>query len=186
MVNFKGVWKIVAYCNSDFAGDKNTRTSVTGFCIYIRNCLISWKACSQKSVTLSSTKAEYVAVSEVCAEILFIKYLLEFLGVTIEYPITVMCDNVGAMFLSHNAKNSNQTKHVNICAHFVQQYVEDGWTTNRKDVRKNIWGSQINVTVRVWKLGEGNIYSTTVLFWVGLKKNIILHAYTYISLCTIF
>ena len=30
-VNFKGVWKIVAYCDSDFAGDKTTRTSVTGF-----------------------------------------------------------------------------------------------------------------------------------------------------------
>ena len=37
-----------------------------------------------------------------------------------------MCDNVGAIFLSHNAKNSNWTKHVDIRAHFVQQYVEDG------------------------------------------------------------
>ena len=113
------MWKIVAYCDSNFAGDKNTRTSVTGFCIYIENCLISWKAQSQKSVTLSPTEAEYVAVSKVCAEILCIKYLLEFLGVTIEYPITVMCDNVGAIFLSHNAKCSNRTKHVDICAHFV-------------------------------------------------------------------
>ena len=42
-VNFKGVWKIVAYCDSDFAGDKTTRTSVTGFCIYIGSCLILWK-----------------------------------------------------------------------------------------------------------------------------------------------
>ena len=37
-----------------------------------------------------------------------------------------MCDNVGAIFLSHNAKNSNRTKHVDICAHLVRQYVEDG------------------------------------------------------------
>ena len=125
-VNFQGLWKIVAYCDSDFTGDKNTRTSVTGFCIYIGNCLLSWKARSQKSVTLSSTEAEYVAVSEVCAEILFVKYLLEFLGVTIDYPITVMCDNVGAIYLSHNAKNSNRTKHVDIRAHFVRQYIEDG------------------------------------------------------------
>ena len=126
MVNFKGVWKIVAYCDSDFAGDKNTRRSVTGFCIYIGDSLISWKARAQKSVTLSSTEAEYVAVSEVCAEIIFIKYLLEFVEVNVEYPITVMCDNVGAIFLSNNAKNSNRTKHVDIRAHFVRQYVEDG------------------------------------------------------------
>jgi len=77
-------------------------------------------------VTLSSTEAKYVAVSEVCAEIIFIKYLLEFVGVNVKYPITVMCDNVGAIFLSNNAKNSNRTKHVDIRAHFVRQYVEDG------------------------------------------------------------
>ena len=44
MVNFKGVWKIVAYCDSNFAGDNNTRNSVTGFCVYIGSCLILWKA----------------------------------------------------------------------------------------------------------------------------------------------
>ena len=44
----------------------------------------------------------------------------------VEYPVTVMCDNVGAIFLSYNAKNSNRTKHVDIRAHFVRQYVEDG------------------------------------------------------------
>ena len=36
-----------------------------------------------------------------------------------------MCDNVGAFFLSYNAKNSNRTKHVDIRAYFVQQYAED-------------------------------------------------------------
>ena len=126
MLNFNGIWKVVAYCDSDFAGDKDSRNSVTGFCIYIGRCLISWKARGQKSVTLSSTEAEYVAVSEVCTEIIFIKYILEFLDVKVEYPVTVMCDNVGAIFLSYNAKNSNRTKHVDIRAHFVRQYVEDG------------------------------------------------------------
>ena len=43
-----------------------------------------------------------------------------------EYSITVMCDNVGAIFLSNNAKNSNRTKHVDIRAQFVRPYVEDG------------------------------------------------------------
>ena len=40
--------------------------------------------------------------------------------------MTVMCNNVGAIFLSYNAKNSNRTKHIDIHAHFVKQYVEDG------------------------------------------------------------
>ena len=40
LVNFMGIWKIIAYCNSDFSGDKDNRISVTGFCIYIGTCLI--------------------------------------------------------------------------------------------------------------------------------------------------
>ena len=43
-----------------------------------------------------------------------------------DYPITVHCDNVGAIFLAYNAKNSQRTKHVDIRAHYVRQYVEDG------------------------------------------------------------
>ena len=53
----------------------------------------------QKHVTLSSTKAEYVAVSEVCQEIMFIKSILEFIGVKIKTLITVYCDNVRTIFL---------------------------------------------------------------------------------------
>jgi hypothetical protein len=66
-------WEIFAYVDSDYAGDKDTRISVTGYVIFVQGCLISWKSKSQRSVTLSSTEAEYVAISEVCAEIMFVK-----------------------------------------------------------------------------------------------------------------
>ena len=59
-------------------------------------------------------------------EILFIRQILEFLKIKIDFPITVYCDNVGAIFLGHNAKNSQRTKHVDIRHHYVRQYVEDG------------------------------------------------------------
>ena len=126
LINFKGLWKIEAYSDSDFAGDRDTRLSVTGFSVFIGNCLVSWKSRSPKTVTLSSTEAEYVAVSEVCMEILFIKQILEFLKIIIDFPITVHCDNVGAIFLGYNEKNSQRTKHVDIRHHYVRQYVEDG------------------------------------------------------------
>ena len=40
LMNFNGTWQIVAFCDSDFAGDKDNRISVTGFCVYIGKCLI--------------------------------------------------------------------------------------------------------------------------------------------------
>jgi hypothetical protein len=54
-------------------------------------------------VTLSSSKAEYVAISEAVIEIHFIYYLLESIGITIEHPIVVRCDNVGAIFMAENS-----------------------------------------------------------------------------------
>ena len=118
-------WEVRGYYDSDFAGDKDTRISVSGFCVFVLGCLVSWKSRGQKNVTLSSTEAEYVAISELCAEILFIKMILEFLGIQINYPITVNCDNVGAIFLAHNKKTSRRTKHVDTRYHFVREHVEN-------------------------------------------------------------
>lgn len=44
LVNFMGIWEIVAYSDSDFTGDKDNKISVIGFCICIGTCLISWKS----------------------------------------------------------------------------------------------------------------------------------------------
>ena len=120
------IWTIKTFCDSDFAGDKASRISVSGYCIYVLNCLVAWKSRSQKHVTLSSTEAEYVAVSDVCTEIMFIRMLLEFLGVRVRMPITVHCDNIGAIFLSYNAKISQRTKHIDTKYRYVGEYVEQG------------------------------------------------------------
>jgi hypothetical protein len=120
------VWEMIAYCDSDYAGDKDGRKSVTGFVIYILGCLISWKSRSQKSVTLSSTEAEYVSISELCAEIMFLKQILEFLGIKVKLPIIVRVDNVGAIYLAQNAVSGPRMKHVDVRYHFVRDYIEDG------------------------------------------------------------
>jgi len=58
-------WIIKAYSDADFAGDKETRISVTGYVIYFMNVPICWRSRGQKGVTLSTTEVEYVACSEV-------------------------------------------------------------------------------------------------------------------------
>ena len=74
-------------------------------------------------MTLSSTEAEYVGISELCKEILFVKQVLEFLEIRYEFPIIVHVDNVGAIYLSKNSE-SRRTKHIDIRYHFVREYVE--------------------------------------------------------------
>jgi hypothetical protein len=119
-------WSMQAYCDSDYSGDRDTRKSVSGYLIYFMGCLVAWRSRSQKSVTLSSTEAEYVACSEAATEIVFIRNLLEFLGLKIEYPILLNIDNIGAIYMAENATSSKRTKHVDTRWHYVRNWIEDG------------------------------------------------------------
>ena len=112
--------------DSEYAGDRDTRISVYGYVIYFCGAPIAWKSKSGKSVTLSSTEAEYFAISEVAKELLFIKQTIESMGIKIELPIKIKTDNVGAIYLSNNYTTSQRTKHIDIRTHFVRQHIEDG------------------------------------------------------------
>ena len=79
-----------------------------------------------KTVMLSSSEAEYVAVSKVFTENLFIKIIMDFLKIKVELPVTIMLDNVGAIFIAHNSKNSGRTKHISIKHHFIREYIMGG------------------------------------------------------------
>jgi hypothetical protein len=58
---------------------------------------ICWRSKGQKGVTLSSSEAEYVAMSEAVKEIRFIYFLLKGMGVDVKLPIVFRCNNVGAI-----------------------------------------------------------------------------------------
>jgi hypothetical protein len=76
--------------------------SVTGFIIYLLNIPICWRSKSQKGVTLSSTEAEYVAISEAVKELKFIYCLLSNLHIKVNLPIVVKTNNIEAIFMSEN------------------------------------------------------------------------------------
>ena len=122
----KDTWTMKAYCDSDFAGDMDNRRSISGYIVYICGCPIAWRSKGQKNVTLSSTEAEYVAISEVAQEILFISGILEFMNIKVEHPIIVNVDNIGAIYLAQNAATGNRTKHIDTRYHFVREYIEQG------------------------------------------------------------
>ena len=71
-------------CNSNYAGDKDNRLSVTGHCVNVNRCLILWKSRAKRSHMLLSMEAEYVALSETCTEILFVQMVMKFLEQQVE------------------------------------------------------------------------------------------------------
>ena len=119
-------WALKALSDSDFASDKETRISVYGYIIYFCGIPIAWRNKGMKSVVLSTTEAEYMALSEVVKELKFIVQLLQTMNIEVELPITVHVDNVGAIWLSNNRTTSDRTKHIDIRTSFVKEYQEDG------------------------------------------------------------
>ena len=122
-----GLFQLMLYSDSDWAGDKETRTSVTGYSIFLQGCPISWKSKAQSSVTLSSSEAELMALSEATKEIRFIYELLMSMDVKVKLPIICRVDNVGAIFMSENVTATPKSKNIDTKAKFVTQFVADGF-----------------------------------------------------------
>ena len=86
---------------------------------------ISWKTRCQPTVALSSTEAEYMALSAATQEALYLKKLVsEFDQTLFEHCITIHEDNQGAMALVDNPVHHNRTKHIDIRYHFIREQVQ--------------------------------------------------------------
>ena len=118
-------WALKALSDSDFASDKETRISVFGYIIYFCGIPMAWRSKRIKSVVLSTTDTEYMAVSEVVRELKFIVQLLQTINIEVELPITVYVDKVGAIWLSNNRTTRDRTKPIYIRP-FVKECQEDG------------------------------------------------------------
>ena len=75
---------------------------------------------------ISTTKVEYVALSDVVTTLKFIVMVLQSMEIEVELPITVYVDNIRAIFLANNHTTSDHTKHKDICYLLIHEYVEDG------------------------------------------------------------
>ena len=119
------VWNLIVYTDSDWAGDKENRKSISGFIMFLCGVPIMWRSKQQGSVALSSAEAEYIAISEAAKEIMFVLFVLKSLGIQVKSPVTVHVDNMGAIFMSENSSSGGRTRHIDTRYHFVRELVED-------------------------------------------------------------
>src|SRR6202012_5196075 len=84
---------IVGYADADFAEDRITRKSNSGMVFFINGGVCSWACRKQTCVALSSTEAEFVALSSACQEAFWLRRLLEDLNQEISSPVTMHEDN---------------------------------------------------------------------------------------------
>ena len=82
-----------------------------------------------KHVTLSSSEAEYVSLSEAAKEVKFIVQLIESMGIDVEKPVVIRVDNIGAIFMANNVTTSPRTKHIDVRYRYVTEFIDNGLVT---------------------------------------------------------
>ncbi|KAG8474805.1 hypothetical protein CXB51_031510 [Gossypium anomalum] len=116
---------VIGYVDADFAGDLDRRRSLTGYVFTIGGCAISWKATLQTTVALSTTEAEYMAITEACKEAIWLKGLFSELNEDLQIS-TVFCDSQSAIFLTKDQMFHERTKHIDVRYHFVRDIIARG------------------------------------------------------------
>ncbi|GJX57996.1 hypothetical protein Tco_0289386 [Tanacetum coccineum] len=86
--------------------------------------LVSWSSKRQKSVAISSTEAEYIALSGYYAQVLWMRSQLIDYGLGFN-KIPMYCDNKSAIALCCNNVQHSRSKHINIRFYFIKEQVEN-------------------------------------------------------------
>ena len=121
--------RIRIYCDSDFGADKDDRRSVLGYVAMFGGCAVSWASRRQKSVSTSTTEAEYMALSAACKQAMWIRSFLMELGRTSyigmnNHTLRIYEDNEGVLKQVRNPQIHDRSKHIDIAYHYVRERKE--------------------------------------------------------------
>ncbi|KAJ4716959.1 Retrovirus-related Pol polyprotein from transposon TNT 1-94 [Melia azedarach] len=115
---------LVGYTDSDMAGDVDTRKSTMGYLMTLSGGAVAWQSRLQKCVALSTTEAEFIAATETCKELLWMKRFLQELDFK-QQQYVVFCDNQSAIHLSKNSSFHAKSKHIDVRYHWLRDALND-------------------------------------------------------------
>jgi hypothetical protein len=122
--------RIEGYVDSDYAGDRTDRRSTYGSVFMLFGGPLSWSSRKQRSVSTSTTEAEYVALCQGSKEAIWFRDLFKELGFTQflgdSREVQMYSDNQGCIALAENPENHARSKHIDVQYHYTRQLVEYG------------------------------------------------------------
>ncbi|TXG53998.1 hypothetical protein EZV62_019254 [Acer yangbiense] len=119
--------ELITYTDSDYAGDLDDRKSTSVYVFLMSSGAMSWSSKKQPVVTLSTTKAAFIAAASYACQAVWLRRVLEKLGLTQGNSTTVFCDSSSAIKLSKNPVMRGRSKHIDMRFHFLRELTKI-WT----------------------------------------------------------
>lgn len=116
--------ELKAYTDNDYAGDAEDRKSTSGYTFLLSSGAVAWSSKKQPIVTLSTTEAEFVAVTVCACQAVWMKRIPMVLGHEERDCISINCDNSSTIKLSKNPVMHGRSKHIDVRFHFLRNLSE--------------------------------------------------------------
>ena len=117
--------ELFAYVDASWGGDKDTRRSRYGHGIYFGRALISWRSKLHACICLSTAESEYVGATEATKEVMWIRFLLNDVGLAPK-SATVLKEDNKACIQWHLTTVSGRNKHLELKMHYVRERISAG------------------------------------------------------------
>lgn len=114
---------VQGFADADWANDQLDRKSYSGYAFLLSGSIFSWSSAKQSVVALSSTEAEYVALTAAAKEAIYLRNLLTEIGWTKQEPMIICGDNLSSQHISKNPVHHKRTKHIDIKFHFIREKI---------------------------------------------------------------
>lgn len=131
------------HVDTDWAGDRDTRRSKTGYIFKLFGGAISWQSNLQPMVALSSTEAEYQSTTEAGQQATWLRRLLQAFNFHCKEPTLLHRDNLGAIQLTSKSVFHARTKHIEIVYHFIRELVKSKTVSLVHCASKNMMGDLV-------------------------------------------
>ena len=94
------------------------------FVFFFSDSLISWKSKKQSIIFQSSTETEYHVMTSITKEIVWLRWLLANMRVSLSHLTHIYCDNQSSIQIAHNSIFHEQTKHIEIDCHLTRHHLK--------------------------------------------------------------
>jgi len=112
--------------DADFNRDNDTSKSVSGYVYMLAGAPISWHSTTQSVVALSSMESEYIAACAAAQEAVWLKSVIEELGLGCTRPLIIAEDNKSTIEFAEHPGHHRKTKHIQRKFHYVREQLQEG------------------------------------------------------------